>query len=377
MHFGRRPLVWNLVSTAFVGLLGCTPQVQPTGGPGASGPGGSSNPNGGIELPETNGMTGMNGSAPPAAGSEPSANNNCGVKKINLERQPADLLLVLDRSRSMNQSPTGGRGGSATPVMGAKWTEVVAALDPVVMRTEQQVSWGLKLFPLGDQCGVPEGATVPVAAANYDEVMAAIRSNDPGAGTAGSTPTRVAVEKATAHMKASPSTNAKYLVLATDGLPNCSGRGDRDGNDETGAINAVAQATAAGITTFVVGVATSGSDAHDTLNAMAEKGGHARNNETKYYPVASRDELVSALELITGQVASCTFPLGEAPPVPDNVAVEVDGTRIAHDTSEKDGWNYGAERRTVILHGPICEKLKSREAKNVQILYGCPGVSIQ
>ena len=50
----------------------------------------------------------------------------------------------------------------------------------------------------------------------------------------------------------------------------------------------------------------------------------------------NRDELVAALEAITGQIASCTFPLNPPPPVPNNVAVEVDGMRVARDPNQ--GW---------------------------------------
>ncbi len=377
----RHTVTQAVVGMALMGAMGCSPNVVVTStgdekgsaGNGRSGSGAGSD----IALPPSagTGNGGTTGATSPPATAAPSTNSNCGLRRINLQRQPADLLLILDRSRSMNQA-VGGRGGSTTPVTGDKWTEVVSALDPVIMRTEAQVSWGLKLYPLGDSCGVPEGATVPVAGSNYDEVMNAIRSNNPSQGSAGSTPTRVAVEKAAAILKASTSPNTKYLVLATDGLPNCRGGGSRTDDDEAGAIQAVANASTEGMSTFVVGVATEGSEAHDTLNQMALKGGQPRNGATKYFPVASRDELVSALETITGQVASCTFPLGEAPPVPDNVAVEIDGARIPRDSGQTQGWNYGANNRSVVLYGAICEGLKTGAVRDVQILFGCPGMTI-
>ena len=34
-------------------------------------------------------------------------------------------------------------------------------------RTQAAVSWGLKLYPLPNQCAVPDGASVPVAANNH------------------------------------------------------------------------------------------------------------------------------------------------------------------------------------------------------------------
>jgi hypothetical protein len=127
----------------------------------------------------------------------------------------------------------------------------------------------------------------------------------------------------------------------------------------------------------VVGIATAGTEAHETLNEMASKGGRPRNDPTRYYPVSSRDELVAALESITGQIASCTFPLQPPPPMPDNVAVEIDGRRVQRDPTQMNGWNYGPDNRTVVLFGAVCEDLKAGAAKNVQILYGCPGQLIE
>ena len=381
---GAGVMTCALLGSALFGLVSCSgPSVSnnSTPGTGASGnptAGGSGN---GIGLPAP-------GETPPAAsgtggttGSTPSANNNCGVKRIDLQKQPADLLLVLDRSRSMIQD-VNGRGGNqngadaGAPMGASKWSEVVAAIDPVIKATQAEVAWGLKLFPLTESCGVPDGATTPVATGNYNAIMGAIKANDPAVGNGGSTPTRLAVDKAATFMKGTASTNAKYLVVATDGQPNCGSGGGRGGDDAAGAIASIAAAAAAGIPSFVVGIATAGSDAHATLNSMAEKGGRPRSDATKYYPVASRDELVSALETITGQIASCTFPLTPVPPVPENVAVEIDGQRVVHDPSQMNGWNYGPQNKSLILYGAICDSLKAGAAKNVQILYGCPGATI-
>ena len=46
----------------------------------------------------------------------PGATNNCGVKNYDLKAQPAELLLVLDRSGSMAESFTTMAGGRARGV---------------------------------------------------------------------------------------------------------------------------------------------------------------------------------------------------------------------------------------------------------------------
>jgi hypothetical protein len=369
---------------ALLGAFACgSPAVKP-------GNGGNSNSNSG------NGSAGNTGSgsgsgagngpsisipspstAPPAPPpvNMPTETKNCGLQKHDLQRRPGDLLLILDRSGSMLDSVM--MGGPP------KWTETVAALDAVIMKTQATVSWGLKVFPIDDGCGVSPGIEVPVALNNYMPVMASVMLNASRQGAR--TPTREAIEKGLAAMLASPSTNAKYLVIATDGEPNCAapaaapadggmggGGRNRNGSDAMGTIAAVAAAAKAGIPSFVVGVATAGSEADTTLNSMATEGGRPRNNPTtKYYPVASRDELVMTLDSIATQVGSCTFPLSPPPPAPQNVAVNVDGMRVMQDPTQMGGWNYGPGNNSIVFYGATCEALKSGASKDVQIIFGC------
>src|SRR5262245_10303153 len=63
---------------------------------------------------------------------------HCGEQTFRLERGgPPDLLIVLDRSASMRDSPPAG-GGS-------KWSQVSAALDTAVMALQGSIKWGLEV----------------------------------------------------------------------------------------------------------------------------------------------------------------------------------------------------------------------------------------
>jgi hypothetical protein len=371
-----------ICGATFVALVGCgDPQVSGGNGNGTTTPGGNGN-TGGSSGGSSSGGGGFTLPDPPAGGgmapggpTMPSNEMNCGVKRHTLEKRPADLLLVLDRSGSMVDSVT----DPATGMGVEKWGATVGALDAVLQATQAQVSWGLKLYPVGgEQCNVADAPEVPVAAANHAAVLASINSM-PAVRDGGSTPTQAAVRKATTVFQGTPSPNNRFLLVATDGEPNCAtdsgGGGFRGRSDRAGAVAAVTDALKAGIPSFIVGIATSGSEAHDTLNMMADAGGRPRNDATKYYPVASRAELITALEVITGQIASCTFPLDTPPPVVENVAVEVDGARLARD-NQVSGWSYGPNNRSIVLNGEVCDRLKAGTAKDVQILYGCPGAII-
>jgi hypothetical protein len=242
------------------------------------------------------------------------------------------------------------------------------------------VQWGLKTFPSGDgRCMVADGVDVPSAPMNHATVWPRIEASAPGSGTsAGGTPTTVAMQKAVAYLKANPSMNPRYLVLATDGEPNCAGGSTRSGagsSDDQAAIAAVGDALAAGFKTFVIGVAT-GPEAENVLQRMAEAGGEPRPTSPAYYRVIDRDDLVNALGAITGLVSDCVFHLDQAPPSPMDVAVSVGTMRVARDPSHADGWDYGPANTTIQFYGAACDQVKNAAGQDVKIIFGCPGVVI-
>jgi hypothetical protein len=247
-------------------------------------------------------------------------------------------------------------------------------IDPTIMATQSGVSWGLKGFPSGTvACNVPPGVDVEIAATNHPAMNSAITTMTPeGEGT----PARQAIEAGVAYLKGRPGNATKYIVLATDGAPNCADNMTTNRGDGPGAVAAVATAAADGIGTFVVGVGTSRNELA-ILNMMAEAGKQARNDPvTKFYAVATKDELVTALGLITGQITNCVFPLNNTPPSPNDVAVNIDGMRIMRDPNHVDGWDYGAGMKSVQLYGAACEALKTAGAAKVDIIFGCPNVPI-
>jgi hypothetical protein len=140
--------------------------------------------------------------------------------------------------------------------------------------------------------------------------------------------------------------------------------------DIEGSIEAVRVAAAEGFKTFVVGIATTFGNANATLSRMAEAGGVPRMGDPRYYPVASRQDLITTLSLITGRVSDCVFPLDKLPPSPNDVAVDVNGMRITRDSSRTSGWDYTADGKAI-----PCDQIKDANAQ-VKIVFGCPGVQI-
>jgi len=305
-------------------------------------------------------------------------NGECARQDVKLSRQPAEILLLLDRSGSMKEKPSGSTGSDS------KWDLVVPAVNEVVTATDASISWGLKAFPEGEgkECiadSVTSDVPVPIAPSNAAAVTGHVMTLTPeGNGT----PTGAAIDAAVSYLKGLTDANPKFILLATDGEPSCGSSSGGSTNARTYAVQAVTDAASAGIKTVVVGVATTKSSATQALNDMADAGQmpqiSADPAAPKYYLASTKDELVQALVKITGQVSNCVFDLTTKPPDPSNIAVEVDGQKAPHDTTHSNGWDYiGSDYSQVEVFGTWCEGIKSATANSVNFVLGCPGEVIQ
>ncbi len=299
----------------------------------------------------------------------------CANQSFDIGRKPAEILIVLDRSASMQDPPDGAASGSAS-----KWSLVVPGVNQVVSSTSALVSWGLKVFPEGDGAECVAGSVtsmipVPIAANDGAAVTAAVTATTPAGN---GTPTGDAINAAVTYLKTLTDPNPKFILLATDGEPSCNGTSKDSTGARTQAVQAVTDANTAGFKTFVIGVATTKDTATQALNDMAVAGGMARADSnplaTKYYLASTEDELVSALQTITGQVASCTFDLTAVPPDPTNIAVHVGGGRAPQDTTHMNGWDYSTpDDKQITVYGSYCDQIKASNQSTVNFVFGCVG----
>jgi hypothetical protein len=338
----------------------------------------------------------------------------CGSTSISATARDANVLLLVDKSGSMLQTPSG--------FSMRKWEALKTALRSALDSSSERLALGLSLFPndptrtiaancRGNCCAMPEGDAaigVPVenGTAALPKVLAALDETAPG----GATPTGKALDAALAYFTAGAGKDlagAKYVILATDGGPNCnesltceaatcttnldgscrsgnccdpSAGGSRisclDHDAVTAKISALASA---GVKTFVVGIP--GAEAYrEYLDQFAVAGGAANTDGPyKYFAVEAAGGvagLTATFEKITGSlITSCRLQLDAEPPTGE-VAVFVDDERVA---PGPDGWELDTSTSppTVVMQGKSCDDLTAKGARAVSVVFGCPAPQIR
>jgi hypothetical protein len=340
----------------FFAACGSTPPVG--GGTGAAVSGGGAPV---LKLDGgPNGQAGSGGGAG-SAGPPPTGDANCGTQTSGTSRQPADVLLVLDRSGSMTNSTSADSNCAAgSTTCSARWPALTSAVNATLTSTASSINWGLKLFSsTGNACGVNNGVEIAISATSVPAINTLIGTTKPG----GNTPTAQAITAATAYLKTLTDTNSKYILLATDGEPNCAPGNNTTPNVQA-TVDAITAAKNAGFLVYVIGIGPQA--ALTNLQSFAVAGG-----TTNYFPATSPQALADAFTTISTAVTTCTFALAQTPPDPTNIAVYLDGNLLTKD--DPNGWSFGGNSQTVVIGGTSCDAITAGTATKVQVLFGCAG----
>ncbi|MEO8800220.1 MAG: vWA domain-containing protein [Polyangiaceae bacterium] len=320
----------------------------------------------------------------------------CGCSEISFLTDVPNLYFVLDRSGSMLDN---GKFGTVRQVV----ADVVQKLGP-------RASFGVALFsdPSGQSCD-PGKQVMPVMQGDSPAGTAGITTHDVIATTNvvpfGGTPTAATIVALAPAIE--KLTGRTFVILATDGAPNCNYAATCDADhcianiegamgcpvhgppncctgaagaqsnclDEQPTVDAVAALKSAGILTYVIGIPGSAPYA-SVLDHIATAGGTARAAEPLYYDVTSTDPapLEAALAQIAAKItATCVFPLSPAPADPRQLNIYFDDVVVPQDPT--NGWSYDATTTTLTLTGTACQKVMDGEILNLRVIAGCPTVT--
>ncbi len=326
--------------------------------------------------------------APPGgdADSDVDADADCDDFEFGVSPQPADLVLVVDRSLSMlNPMPEGG----------TRWDAILAALDAATHSLEETIDFGLATFPSDDECGTGRVLVDP-AAGTADEIMGALVAG----GCAGGTPTAMSIQEVGRYLYddrlPGHESHPPAIVVATDGGPGCNSDLDVGTCECMGweadwkpcpnvdnclddvrtieVIEALAEWEPR-IPVYVVGLPGT-SEFESVLTQMAAAGGTARDDDPAYYDAEDVAAIEAAMAQIAASLIPCVFLLSDPPDDPHRVAVIIDGATVPHTDDRSSGWAFTDEpvNMRIELFGEWCDALRDGALHEVLITRGCDQV---
>ncbi|MBI1948443.1 MAG: VWA domain-containing protein [Deltaproteobacteria bacterium] len=279
----------------------------------------------------------------------------CQGEAFAAENVPANLMITIDRSGSMNDDL--GPDGS-------KWDVARDAVDTVVTTYQGQIRFGLNPYPgtnqscsEGQDCGTGYVA-IDVGPGNEGAISTFLD----GADTCRfGTPTAENLQILVGHASLQDAARGNYVLLITDGQSTC---GDP--------IPVVAQlfAQTPSVATFVIGFGD-GVDP-DELTAMANAGGRPRAGGQAYYQADDAASLQAALADILGSVLSCDYVVAGAGDDPDALTIYFNGQPVPRDPSGQTGWDYFPQGERLRFAGNACIALQSGVVTDLTIVFGCP-----
>lgn len=320
----------------------------------------------------------------------------CACADEPLLGDPPTLYFMLDRSGSMNDSN--------------KWITIQLTLEQLMIDLGPRAKVGAAVFPdpsqdacaPGVQIFAPARGDAPAGTAGPTDLALLERLGTIAAD--GGTPTAATLQVLAPSIEAIA--GAKYVILATDGGPNCDASASctsatctyniedqpgcppggtpnccddpdyggalscLDANPTIAAVTALAQA---GVPVYVVGVPGSAPYA-ELLDELAMAGGTARGSEPQYYAVDTSDQaaLYGAMSKIAAKIAgNCTLTLNQAPPDPTLLNVYLDGSVLAQ--AGPNGWTLNGA--TVTILGTSCQEILEGDVLDVRVVAGCPTVT--
>jgi hypothetical protein len=295
--------------------------------------------------------------------------------------QPAQpvVLLVVDRSSSMNQAFP-GTGGS-------KWNALRGALRQQLPSWNDALALGLMFYPSGggSSCSVSASADVAPTLGAVPQILSLLDARTPG----GATPTAPALDQAAATLTGlRTASSAKAVILATDGAPVCNAALDANtctcvnggGRcsatrclDDVRAVDRVTQLFAAGIPTWVVGLRGANDAAFvAVLNRMADAGGRPMSGSDRFFSASSQRELETAFSAIRAQVGACHYLTSSVPDLGGSIELWVDGQFTPYDPRGVEGWQWvDPGNGELKLVGAACTRAQATTPDQLSVVVRC------
>lgn len=294
--------------------------------------------------------------------------NACFSTPITVQPNSPQFLIVLDRSASMiGLGPNGG----------LRWQPSVAAVKQFTSQLTETIDFGLMLFPgpsmdiFDPMAGCTAGTiNVPIGLNTADAIGNAMDQLPPDLGQ---TPTAATMQAALDLLDMTRADSAMvptYVLLITDGQPNCGKNGSDTGADDITAVDDVLdKLLMANIKTFVIGY-----DMANNPPLAANMEEFAQHGGTEHaLAVEDEQSLIDKLTGIAGATVSCEVDLsGDDVDMIDPMflRVEIDGQTYSYGTD----WTLDGKKVILTDGASACSKLRDAKVHKLDVTRECEPV---
>jgi len=266
-----------------------------------------------------------------------------------------EVVIALDRSAGMT-----GRFGDTT--------QLAAARDAVYYQAghyQKAIHFGYVDFPGSSTSSCPQGGCCAgrffSPNPNFLVFDNALHSCDATQSCASSSSTRPtwAALTSTLGWVMQPPANRRYVLLITNGEPDCGAQSIGDCQDTN---NVVSQIAGMSIKTHVVVPAQGSLDNYvASCMAMLALAGNTSTPQPYYHWATDPADLKSELDNVIGDIATdacqVDLPQAQTPVDPDRGAVWWNNTPIPRSHNGSEGWDLANNGFDVKLRGQWCDKL--------------------
>jgi len=288
-------------------------------------------------------------------GGECEIGSDCGASAFNLTKLPPNVMIVLDRSGSMN--------GDVQDSDESRWEVAKDAIFTLVESFNNDIRFGLVTYSACEilECTAGE-IVVPVIDQSLNMLTEFLadkgflylcNSGNPETSTGNTL--QALVGEPTLQEPA----RGNSIILITDGAESSECQGSTNGAQAAGDL----YGQGLPVKTYAVGFSDNviGSLADIALAGGTEVAYNANNPQS----------LEEALSAIAANVASCDYVLDGDPPDVKDIFVFFDDDPKGIPYDPVNGWTYDPETKTLHFHGQACEDLKSGKVIDIDVVYGC------
>lgn len=281
---------------------------------------------------------------------------DCGAQSFNFEPKPVNMMIVLDRSGSMDADVQNSPK--------SRWEVAKDAIFKVVDTYNDKIRFGLVTYSACEflkECTAGK-VVVPMGNLNADPIKNFLgpkgleylcNSGFPETSTGNTLQALVGYGA----LQDPQYTNA--VMLVTDGNENSECQ-----DNTNGALAAEALfKQPIPVRTFAVGMSDG---IIGSLADIAAAGGTGMP-----YNATDPASLEMALGAIAGSVVSCDFVLDSPPDDPNMLYVFFNDDPAGIPMDPVNGWTFDPNTNTLSFHGAACEALKSGTVMDVDVVYGC------